>query len=80
MSVNTVTKVRKIIEDNPGIQPCEVAEKVDLTRGRVSQVVGQLIDSDEVIKKPKGKGVAVGLHLSERGISRKYLRERWRKR
>lgn len=73
--VDRTRQIRDIIEENPGISGKEVAERMGLTPGRVSQLVSSMRDHNEILQKREGRNV--GLHLTDSAIRRRILRRRW---
>lgn len=75
--VKAAQRVRQLIEDEPGITSSEIAERINVTRGRVSQVVRTMREADEVRQIRKGRDGA-GLHLTQTALTRKIIKGRWR--
>jgi predicted transcriptional regulator len=74
--VTRAQQIKKMVEDTPGITSREVAEKLGVTPGRVSQIVGAMKDAGDIEQRKRGRGQ--GLHLSDRALRRKYITMRWR--
>jgi DNA-binding MarR family transcriptional regulator len=68
-------EILAIVEENPGITGKELSEKMGVTPGRVSQLLGEMGGDGNINRRRRGK--AVGLHLSDVAIRRKLLRQRW---
>ena len=74
--VRTAQKIREKIQEEPGITATKIAEELGVTKGRVSQVVSEMRDADEVCQRRKGK--ELGLHMTQTATRRRLIRERWR--
>jgi len=73
--VRTANKIRQKIEDTPGITASTIAQELGVSKGRVSQVVAVMRQSDEVMQKRNGREVE--LHMTSTATRRKIIRERW---
>jgi DNA-binding MarR family transcriptional regulator len=73
---DTATRVRNIITNEPGISCAELAKRLNVTPGRVSQVLKYLKDNDVVTQKHVGK--TRQLHLSDTAARRRLLSQKWR--
>lgn len=71
----TPARIRELVEAEPGISPGEVARRLGVTAGRVSQVLAGM-KSAEVIEQ-KRNGRQLGLHLSASAMRKQWLRKRW---
>lgn len=80
--VNRSRQILDLAESEPGISSAEVAERLGVTRGRVSQIVRDMKDSGQIDQRRKGR--AMGLHPTDelrptsKALRQKILNRRWR--
>lgn len=72
-------EIKALVEENPGITNSEIARRLELTPGRVSQLVGPLKDGGDLETRRRQDGKpGVGLHISQTALRRRYITRRWR--
>ena len=76
MQGDTASKMRDLVASEPGLSCTEIAERLGVTRGRVSQVLGALKDADVLEQRRNGK--STGVHLTESTMRKQWLSKRWR--
>lgn len=67
-------QIRQLIADNPGIQQDEIAARLGVTRGRVSQIVAGL--RGELKGERQGRGVGLRVVRSQAEL-RRMLNRYW---
>lgn len=72
--VERARDAQALIEKQPGIKPCELAERYGLTRGMITHVVSLLVSWDVVERVPAGRGYG----LWPRAGRTSWLRKAWR--
>lgn len=74
-STDRIAEIRALIEQEPGISPGEVARRLGVSNGRVSQVIGAMKQAEVIERRQNGR--KVGLHLSASAMRSQLLRKRW---
>lgn len=73
-STERAQQIRRIIEENPGIQQHEIAAKLGVSKGRVCQVITGL--RDELKGEKQGRGVGLRVTKSQAEL-RRMLNRYW---
>jgi len=75
-SMERAAQIRKIIEDNPGIQQHEIADRLGVSKATVSLAMLGL--RDEVAGERSGRGIGLKIKVTESALRRRLLTRHWK--
>lgn len=73
----TEQAVLDMIKDNPGIRAKEIACRLGKTKGRISQIVADLVARELVVQRPLDKGRGIALRPPSTWMSKRLIRRPW---